>query len=58
MDIDITQHLGAVTREVVHGERAGQRTVIVRAGRTYATDQDDLWSGSPTRSGSPGGSPR
>jgi uncharacterized protein YndB with AHSA1/START domain len=44
MDIDITQHLGAVTREVAHGERAGQRTAIVRASRTYATDQDDLWS--------------
>ena len=43
MDIDITKHLGAVTREVASGERDGQPTAIVRASRTYATDQEDLW---------------
>ena len=43
MDIDIAQHLGAVTREVAQGERDGKRTAIVRASRTYATDPDDLW---------------
>lgn len=43
MDIDISEHLGATTREVGQGERDGKRTAIVRAIRTYATDQDDLW---------------
>lgn len=43
MDIDLTRHLGATTREVASGERDGRRTAIVRATRTYATDLDDLW---------------
>ena len=43
MDIDITRHLGAVTREVVSGQREGTPTAIVRVSRTYDTDQEDLW---------------
>jgi hypothetical protein len=42
MDIDITRQLGAVTREVVGGERDGLPTAIVRVTRTYDTDVADL----------------
>lgn len=43
MDIDITQHLGAISREVVDAERDGKPAVMVRVSRTYATDPADLW---------------
>ncbi|MBX3510423.1 MAG: SRPBCC domain-containing protein [Hyphomonadaceae bacterium] len=43
MSFDIPEIIGAVRREVRHGERDGQPTRIVVATRSYATDIDDLW---------------
>ncbi|MDP1820195.1 MAG: SRPBCC family protein [Acidimicrobiales bacterium] len=44
MDIHITRHIGAVTRQVEDGEREGRPTRKVRADRTYDTTVEDLWS--------------
>lgn len=42
--MDFSETFGATFREVGKGERDGRPTHIVRASRTYATSQDDLWS--------------
>ena len=38
MEFDVPRHIGAVTRKVVAGERDGQPTRTVLAGRSFATD--------------------
>lgn len=43
MAFDIHDHFAMMDRRVATGERDGQETVIVYAGRTYATDPSDLW---------------
>ena len=43
MDLDPSQQLGAVAREVVDTERDGRPAVMVRVARTYETDREDLW---------------
>lgn len=43
MEFDVPRHIGAITREVVDGERDGKPTRIVRAGRSFSTDIDDTW---------------
>ena len=43
MEFDVPRHIGAVTREVISGERDGRPTRIVVAGRSFATDIDDAW---------------
>jgi uncharacterized protein YndB with AHSA1/START domain len=43
MEFDVARHIGALTRKVVSGERDGQPTRIVVAGRSFATDIDDAW---------------
>ncbi|MFL5818163.1 MAG: SRPBCC family protein [Conexibacter sp.] len=42
-EIDIADHIGAVTRTVRRGERAGKPTQTVVAERTYETSSEDLW---------------
>ena len=51
MEFDVPRHIGAITREVVDGERGGMPTRIVRAGRSFSTDIDDTWDAltNPTR---------
>jgi len=41
--IDIADHVGAITRTVRRGERDGQPAHTVVAERTYDTSIDDLW---------------
>lgn len=43
MEFDVGRHVGAVTRRVVSGERDGQPTRVVVAGRSFATHIDDAW---------------
>jgi uncharacterized protein YndB with AHSA1/START domain len=43
MEFDVPRHIGAITREVVDGERDGRPTRIVRAGRSFNTGIDDTW---------------
>lgn len=43
MPIDLTHHLGAVTRTVASDTRDGVPVRIITAERRYATDIDDLW---------------
>ena len=43
MQFDIGRHIGAVTREVVSGERDGRETKIVVAGRGFDSDIADTW---------------
>lgn len=43
MDIDVTQHLGAITREVSARDLDGKPARVVRASRTYDTTPADLW---------------
>jgi uncharacterized protein YndB with AHSA1/START domain len=43
MEFDVARHLGAMTRKVVAGERDGQPTRTVIAGRSFATDIADAW---------------
>lgn len=43
MEFDVPRHIGAITREVVDGERDGRPTRIVRAGRSFSTGIDDTW---------------
>lgn len=43
MHIDITQHIGAVTREVGRRSQDGKDIRTVTASRTYETRPDDLW---------------
>lgn len=43
MEFDIGKHIGAVTREVVSGERDGKETKIVVAGRGFDSDIADTW---------------
>ncbi|HEY0627782.1 MAG TPA: SRPBCC family protein [Sphingomicrobium sp.] len=43
MEFDVSRHIGAITRQVVDGERDGKPTRIVRASRSFRTDIDDTW---------------
>jgi uncharacterized protein YndB with AHSA1/START domain len=43
MDIDITKHIGAVTREVSMREHEGKPAAVIVATRTYDSDIDDVW---------------
>ncbi len=43
MAFDIQGHFANMDRRVGSGERDGQETIVVYAGRTYATDASDLW---------------
>jgi len=43
MEFDVARHVGALTRKVVAGERDGQPTRTVIAGRSFATGIDDAW---------------
>lgn len=43
MAFNIEDHLARMDRRVTSGERDGQETAIVHAGRTYETDVVDLW---------------
>lgn len=43
MEFDVPRHIGAMTRKVVAGERDGQPTRTVFAGRSFATDIEDAW---------------
>lgn len=43
MAFNIEDHLARMDRRVTRGERDGQETAIVHAGRTYETDVVDLW---------------
>ncbi len=43
MEFDVQRHIGAITREVVSGERDGQPTRTIRAGRSFKTDITDAW---------------
>lgn len=43
MNIDVAQHLGAVTRVVTSREHGGRPARVVIATRTYDTDVHDLW---------------
>jgi uncharacterized protein YndB with AHSA1/START domain len=43
MTIDITQHLGTVTRTFEKRDHDGQPAYVVIASRTYDTTVDDLW---------------
>lgn len=43
MKVDVADQLGAVVREVRHGERSGAPVHVVAASRTYATEVEDLW---------------
>lgn len=43
MEIDITEHLGAVGRRVRSAERDGRPVRILAAERTYHTSVEDLW---------------
>lgn len=51
MEFDVPRHLGAVTRQVIGGERDGQPTRIVVASRSFDTGIDDTWDAvtNPTR---------
>jgi uncharacterized protein YndB with AHSA1/START domain len=44
MDIDVTQHIGAVTRQVSSRTENSKETRVVTAARTYSTTPDDLWN--------------
>lgn len=43
MHFDVARHIGALTREVIAGERDGKTTRIVRASRGFDSDIDDVW---------------
>ena len=43
MTIDLTDHLGAVRREVRSGERDGKATKTALATRTYDSEIEDVW---------------
>lgn len=43
MKIDISKHLGLVTREVTERDREGRVAQVVKATRTYPTDIEDVW---------------
>ncbi|MEX2272660.1 MAG: SRPBCC family protein [Vicinamibacterales bacterium] len=43
MDIDVTQHLGTVTREVASRDQDGKPAKAVIVSRTYDTTPADLW---------------
>ena len=43
MQFDVARHVGAVTRRIVAGDRDGQPTRTVVAGRSFATGIDDAW---------------
>ena len=42
--MEFSKAFGASFRETVKSERDGKSTRIVRASRTYPTNQSDLWS--------------
>ncbi|MFV8751841.1 SRPBCC family protein [Nannocystaceae bacterium ST9] len=43
MQIDITRHIGAITRAIESREHEGQPARVLVATRTYDTDPEDLW---------------
>lgn len=43
MEFDVSRHIGAITRQVIDGERDGKPTRIVRASRSFSTDIHDTW---------------
>ena len=43
MEFDVPRHVGAVTRQVIEGERDGKPTRVVLAGRGFDTDIADAW---------------
>ena len=44
MQIDVAQHIGAITRGVSSRTRDGKDARVVEASRTYTTTPDDLWN--------------
>jgi uncharacterized protein YndB with AHSA1/START domain len=44
MQIDVTSHIGAVTRKVSRRSEAGTDLRLVTASRVYPTSADDLWN--------------
>jgi uncharacterized protein YndB with AHSA1/START domain len=44
MHIDVTQHIGAVTRQVSSRVQNNTEMRVVTASRTYSTTPDDLWN--------------
>ena len=44
MQIDVAQHIGAITREVSSRTRDGKDARVVVASRPYTTTPDDLWN--------------
>lgn len=43
MNVDVTKHLGLVTRTVIQREYQGKPAKVIIATRTYDTTPDDLW---------------
>lgn len=43
MHIDVTQQIGAVTRQVSSRTENGRQTRVVQVSRAYSTTPDDLW---------------
>ena len=44
MVIDVTQHIGAATRQVTSRTENNQEARVVAVSRTYSTTPDDLWN--------------